>query len=165
MNLSIQEILTQAAGFILLVWILKKIAWKPLLELLEERQKKIAGTLAEIERAKEEVSKLKSDYEAHLSLIEEEARAKLRETIQEGKRVASEIQDAARGHAKDLLEKSKHDIELETEKAKVLLRKDVVGLVLNATEHVIRKKITEKQDEEMVLEFVKEIEASREPLT
>ena len=59
MDVSIQEILTQAFGFAVLLFILKRLAWKPILELLETRRNKIASGLDEIERAKQELANLK----------------------------------------------------------------------------------------------------------
>ena len=139
MNVSIQEILTQAFGFLVLLFILKRLAWKPILELLETRRAKIASGLEEIEHSKQDLANLKVDYDKRLSLIEEEARAKLQEAIQEGKKMAREIQDSARNQAKELLLKTKEDIELEAAKARVTLRKEIVNLAFAATEKLVKE--------------------------
>ncbi|MBI3999359.1 MAG: ATP synthase F0 subunit B, partial [Candidatus Omnitrophica bacterium] len=100
MNLSLQEILTQAGAFILLVWVLKKTAWKPLLKLLDERRGRIAKSFEEIESAKKGVEKLKADYEHARDHIEEEARKKIQQAIDEGKRIARELQETSRRDAR-----------------------------------------------------------------
>ena len=164
MNVSIQEILTQVAGFLVLLFILKKFAWKPILALLETRREKIASGFSEIERAKQELATLRNDYDKRLAQIEEEARAKLQEAIGEGKKLSREIQDSARGQAKELLEKTKSDIELEVAKARVILRKEIANLAFAATERLISEKITDKKDEELITSFIKELEGSKEPL-
>ena len=164
MNVSIQEILTQAFGFAILLFILKRLAWKPMLDLLETRRTKIAHSFDEIEKAKQELATLRSDYEKRLSHIDEEARAKLQEVVQEGKKVAREMQDSARSQAKELLEKAKEDISLETAKARVALRREITSLAFAATERLIQEKMTEKKDEELIASFIKELEESKSPL-
>ncbi|MBI4358189.1 MAG: F0F1 ATP synthase subunit B [Candidatus Omnitrophica bacterium] len=158
MNLSIQEILTQAAAFILLVWVLKKKAWKPLLKLLDERRERIAKGFEEIESAKKEVEKLKTDYEHARSQIEEEARKKLQEAIDEGKRVAGDLQENSRREARAVLEKAKEDIQLEVAKAKVTLRNEIADLTLAATERLLQEKLDETKDKELVLDFIEDLE-------
>ena len=158
MNLSIQEILTQAVAFILLVWVLKKMAWKPLLSLLEERRRKIQASFEEIELTKKELEKLKADYERAHSHIEEEARQKLQQAIDEGKRVSRELQESSRREARTVLEKAKEDIALEIAKAKITLRNEIADLTLQATERLIQEKLDETKDKEIVLNFIEDLE-------
>ena len=157
-SLSLQEILTQAAAFILLVWVLKKMAWRPLLKLLDERREKIRSGFHEIEQAKKEVETLKQDYEKARANIEEEARGKLQQAVDDGKRIAKEIQEGARTSAQNILEKAKEDIRLEVAKAKVTLRGEIVDLTLRATERLIEEKVDEKKDKEIVLNFIDQLE-------
>ena len=158
MNLSLQEILTQAGAFILLVWILKKTAWKPLLKLLDERRGRIAKGFEEIESAKKGVEKLKADYEHARAHIEEEARKKMQQAIDEGKRIARELQETSRRDARAVLEKAKEDIQLEVAKAKVTLRNEIADLTLAATERLLEEKMDATKDKELVLDFIENLE-------
>ena len=158
MNLSIQEILTQAGAFILLVWVLKRLAWKPLLALLEERRNKIQASFEEIEQKKKELEKSKAEYERACAHIEEEARQKLQQAIDEGKRVARELQEGSRREARAILEKAQEDIALEVTKAKVTLRNEIADLTLQATEHLLEEKLDETKDKEIVLDFIEDLE-------
>lgn len=158
MNLSLQEILTQAGAFILLVWVLKKMAWKPLLKLLDERRERILKGFEEIEHTKQEVQKLKADYEHSRAHIEEEAHRKLQESVDEGKRISRELQEEARREARAVLEKAKEDISLEVAKAKVMLRNEIADLTLAATERLLKEKLDETKDKEIVLDFIEDLE-------
>ncbi len=158
MNLSVQEILTQAVAFILLVWVLKKMAWKPLLKLLDERREKIRTGFEEIGRTKKELEQLKTDYERARAHIEDEARQKLQQAIDEGKHVARELQEGSRREARAVLEKAKEDISLEVAKAKVTLRNEIADLTLRATERLIQEKLDETKDKEIVLDFIEDLE-------
>jgi len=158
MNLSVQEILTQAGAFILLVWVLKKMAWRPLLQMLEDRRHKIQAGFDDIERTKADVEKLKQDYERSRARIEEEARQKLQEAIDEGKKIAKSLQETARKEARSVLEKAKEDIQLEVAKAKVTLRDEIADLTLGATERMLQEKLNDTKDKELVLDFIENLE-------
>ena len=161
-NIQLREVFVQLLAFVIVFWFLKSKVWKTILTALEARRHKIESGFREIDQTKQELASLKTNYDLKLAHIEEETRAKLAEAIQEGKKLAREIQEAARKQAKEILDKSKEDIGLETAKARVVLRKEIAGLVSQATEHLVREKITNQKDEEMILRFIKELEESKE---
>ncbi len=156
MNLEIQQILTQALGFLILLFILKKIAWKPLLSLLDERREKISSEFQTIDRTKSELSRLEQDYKARLADIDAQARQRIQEAISEGQRVSVEIQEKAREESKNILNKAKENIELEVAKARVELRNQVATLAIKAAEKVIKEELSEERHRRLVTEFIDE---------
>src|SRR3989338_5984587 len=94
-----QEVLTHALGFVILVLVLKRFAWRPLLELLDARRQRIEQEFARIEQTKTQLETLQREYQTRLAQIEQEARAKIQEAVAEGKRVSLEIQEQARAQA------------------------------------------------------------------
>ncbi len=156
MNLEIQQILTQAIGFLVLLFILKKIAWKPLLSLLDERREKISSEFQSIERTKSELSRLEQDYKARLAEIDAQARQKIQEAISEGQRIAVDVQEKAREEAKNILNKAKDNIDLEIAKARVELRNQVASLAIKAAEKVIKEELSEERHKRLVTEFIDE---------
>ena len=157
------EILAQFAtnilAFLLLLLILKKFAWGALLKLIDERRAKIISEFESIERTKQELEKLKTDYQGHLTQIEEEARGKIQQAVEEGRRVASEIEEGARRNAREALEKGKEAIALEVAKARVELKEQVVDLAIQATHKVLQQHLDEETDRRMIEAFIKEINA------
>ena len=156
MNLEIQQILTQALGFLILLFILKKIAWKPLLSLLDERREKISSEFQTIERTKSELSRLEQDYKARLADIDAQARQRIQEAISEGQRISVELQEKAREESKNILNKAKENIELEVAKARVELRNQVAALAIKAAEKVIKVELTEERHKRLVTDFIDE---------
>jgi len=154
LNLEIQQILTQALGFLILLFILKKIAWKPLLSLLDERREKISSEFQTIERTKSELSRLEQDYKARLADIDAQARQRIQEAISEGQRISVEIQEKAREESKNILNKAKENIELEVAKARVELRNQVATLAIKAAEKLIKVELTEERHKRLVTEFI-----------
>lgn len=158
MSLSLQEILTQALGFLLLVWVLKRLFWKPILTSLEARRSKIEEAFRQIEDSKKEIARLRADYESHLVKIEEEARAKLQAAVDEGRKIARQIQEKAREEARDALTRSKENLALEIAKARIELRREIAELTLLATEKLLREKMTDVKHREKILEMIEELE-------
>lgn len=161
MNLEIQQILTQALGFFILLFILKKFAWKPLLALLEERREKISSEFKNIEQVKSELSRLEEDYKAKLADIDTQARLKIQEAIAEAQRISIEIQEKSRDEAKKTLDKAKANIELEIAKARVDLRNQVANIAIKAAEKVLKEELNEEKHRRLVMGFIEDLEQVR----
>ncbi|HAS18339.1 MAG: ATP synthase F0 subunit B [Nitrospirae bacterium RIFCSPLOW2_12_42_9] len=161
MNLEIQQILTQALGFFILLFILKKFAWKPLLALLEERREKISSEFKNIEQVKSELSRLEEDYKAKLADIDTQARLKIQEAIAEAQRISIEIQEKSRDEAKKTLDKAKANIELEIAKARVDLRNQVASIAIKAAEKVLKEELNEEKHRRLVMGFIEDLEQVR----
>ncbi len=160
MDIDIQQVLTQIVGFLLLLWLMRKFAWGPLLGLLDERRLRISSELEEIRKGKEALVQMKLDYEAKLSGIENEARLKIQEAVAEGQRVAKEISDSAREEARQAIEKAKEKIAMEVIKGKAQLREEIATLAVGAAEKIIRREISPQKNKELVLEYIDELKAS-----
>jgi F-type H+-transporting ATPase subunit b len=160
MNLiDIRQVVTQVIGFLLMVWLLRRFAWAPVLRMLEERRQKIAGEFQEAERRKGEADQLRVKYEQELKTIDAQARQKLQEAVADGQRVASEIKTQANQEAAARLARSEDEIAREREKAKELLKQAVIGLSMRSAEKILRQKLDEKQQRQLVSEFIDEVGA------
>lgn len=129
------------------------------MESLEKRRTGIEASFRQIESSKKEMEALRQDYLSHLVKIEEEARAKLQQAVEEGRRIAREIQEKAREEAKEALTHSKENLALEVRKARIELRRELVDLTLLATEKILREKMTEEKNREKILGLIEELEA------
>ena len=158
MNLEIQQILTQALGFLILLWILKKIAWKPLLSLLDERREKIASEFKNIDQVKSNIARLEEQYKAKLSEIDAQARQRIQEAISEGQRISMEIQEKARDEAKKTIDKAKANIEMEVAKARVDLKNQVAGIAIRAAEKILKEELNEERNKRLVMDFIETVE-------
>lgn len=158
MGLDIQQILTQAVGFLILLGLLKILFWKPLLSLLDERKEKIASEFRQIEETKAEFTKLKLEYEAKLEAIEESAREKIRLAVLDGQRLSEEIKAKANSDAQATIEHAKSEIKYELSKAKIELKDRIVELVVGGLENVVEEKLTDKEDIKVVEAFLERID-------
>jgi F-type H+-transporting ATPase subunit b len=158
MELDWKLIITHIIGFVLTVWILKKFAWRPLLDMMEERRQKIIGEFNKIEEDRAEVAKTRADYDEKLKDIDNVARQKMNEAINEGQRVATEIKEKGRDEARELINKAKSELERDVEKARVSLKEDMVRMTIVAAERIINTKLDDSENRRLISEFIDNVD-------
>jgi len=156
--ISTNEIIAQAASFLLLLFLLRIFAWRKVLALLDARKERIASDLQKIEAAKQEVAKLKSDYDARLANIDEEAAAKIQQALDQGKELTDEIRKGAHLEAQRIIDTARANIKYELSQAKEDLKKQVIDLTITATENIIQEKLTEEDEERLAKGFLNKID-------
>jgi F-type H+-transporting ATPase subunit b len=162
MNLiDIRMVGTQILGFLLLLWGLSKWAWGPLTAQLEMRRQKIAGEFAEAERRQIAADQLKAKLEQDLRGIDAQARAKLQEAVAEGQKVAGEIRLQAQKEAQDRMARAEDEMMREREKAKELLKEQVIGLSIATAEKIIKAKLDDPAQRKLAGQFIDEVGALR----
>ena len=160
MNLvDIPQVVTQILGFLIMVWALRRYAWGPLLAMLEARREKIAGEFKEADRQRGEALELKARYEADLKGVEAQARQRISEAVAEGQRVAAEIKTQAHKDATVRLERAAEEIVREREKAKEILKEQIIGLSLRTAEKILRQKLDDPAQRRLAGEFIDEVGA------
>lgn len=157
--IDIKLVLTQILGFIVFVSILSRFAWKPILAGLEARRAKIAGDFAEAERRAAEADQLKAKYEQEMRTIDAQARQKLQEGVAEGQRVAGEIRAQAQKEASERLQRAEDEVLREREKAKEMLKEQVVSLSIRTAEKILRTKLDDPAQRKLAGEFIDEVGA------
>ncbi len=158
LQLDLQQIISQAISFLLLLWILRRFAWRPLLTLLDHRRTHIEEELRRVAQSRAELARLQSEYSQRLAKIDEETRTKIQQAIVEGKRVAMEIQEQARAQGHVLINKAKETIELELAKSRVTLREQIVAMTMDVLEKILRQKLDPKTDRHLVDAILAELE-------
>lgn len=162
MNLIDPKIVaTQILGFLVLVWALRKWAFGPLMGMLEARRQAIAGEFAAAEGKKAEAEELKARYEQELRTIDAQARQKLQDAVAEGQKVATEIRAQAQQEAAHRIERAGDEIAREREKAKEMVKEQVIMLSMRSAEKILRQKLDDATHRKLVGEFVDEVEAMR----
>ncbi|HDL04499.1 MAG: ATP synthase F0 subunit B [Candidatus Zixiibacteriota bacterium] len=158
MSPDIYQILTHIIGFLVVVWLMKKFAWKPLLNMMDERRQKIVDEFQKIDDDRAEVEQIKSDYEGKLKNIDAERRQKITEAVNEGNKIASDIKLKAQEQARDIINRTNEQLERDVAKAKVQLKEEMVTITLTAAEKILREKLDEKKERELIGKFIDNIE-------
>ncbi len=154
MTLYLEQILTQIVAFLILYWILKKFAWKPLQEILDKRKNLIQSEFDLIDSKKEDLQKITELYDQRMKSIEEERHQKIQEGIEKGNQLALGIQDKAHLQAKAILDRAKSEIEREVIKGKMELKNELVEIAAAMTEKILHEKLDAKKQSALLSSFV-----------
>ena len=157
MSIEWQQLLTHGLGFLIFVWILRKFAWGPLLDLMEERRNKIIGEFDEIDNQRAEVAEVTADYEARMKEIDAERRAKLVEAVKEGKQMANDIKAEAKNEIQALHEKAKVDLLRDVAQAKVQLRDEMVAMTMTAAQKIVRTEMDDAKHRDLIGQYIDEL--------
>lgn len=158
MNLEWQLLVTHAVGFLITLWILKRYAWGPLLNLIEERRLKIVGEFEKIEQEKQKTAEVHAQYQSQLREIESQRRTEIVKAVNEGKKIAEELKLAARDEVAEMRQKTKSELEREVAKAKVKLKDDMVRLTVAATSKLLHEQLDEKHHRKLISEYIDSLE-------
>ena len=115
----------QSLLFLILIGILYKFAWKPILSALDEREGSIKEALNSAEQARNEVQNLKSENENILKEAKEERARIINEANTIKERIVSEAKDKAKGEAEKLVADAKEAIEIQHAKGRLTLRERI----------------------------------------
>jgi F-type H+-transporting ATPase subunit b len=158
MNLEFSQIIIQIIAFLIMLWILKRYGWQPLLNLLNERHKKIQSEFDTIAAQKEDNRKVMEEYQAKLRDIDTEARHKIQEAVAQGRKIAMEIQEETQAKSKEILAKAKVEIDKEIAEARDSLKNGLVNTAFAIAEKILHKKIDSPEHRKLISNFVKETE-------
>ncbi|MEQ9592826.1 MAG: F0F1 ATP synthase subunit B [Cyclobacteriaceae bacterium] len=148
----------QAVVFILLFFLLAKMAWKPILASLKEREDSIQSSLDSAEKAKLEMASLKADNEKLLKEAREERDKILRDARDAANRLHDQAQTDAKKNADKIIEDAKAIINIEKEAAMRDVRAQVAAFSLEVAEKLIKKNLSDdKAQKDLVDRFVGEI--------
>ena len=151
------QLLTTVLGFLLLVWIMRKYAWGPIIDLIDQRKDKIESDYAAAERELGSAEQLKADFETKLSEIKVIERERVQEAVKKGEQLADGIVTKARTEVDQTKAKSLQDLELETRKAQKQLRDDVVELAIGAAEKLIDERLDDAKHRQLIERYIDEL--------
>jgi len=147
--------------FLTLVFLLKKFAWGPLLKALEERQETIRKSLNDAEQAKQELTRLQDESAQIIAEARTEAQSIVTKSRAEAERVREDLKEQAKSEADAILKNAERQIHLETDRAVQQIRQEVVELSLNVASKLIRKNLTQEDNDALIQESLSQIESSR----
>ncbi len=160
--LSASEVVAQVISFLVLVFLLRRFLWTKMLAALDARKEKITGDLRQAQESRDEMARLKAEYDARLAGIEDAAQKKVHESILEGRAAAEEIRKKAHQDAQAILDTANKNIKYELAKAKEDLKETIIDLSLRGAESVIQAKMTGEDDRGIVRDFLSRVDEQTE---
>ncbi len=144
--------------FLLLVFILAKFAWKPLLKMLQDREDMVRSSLEDAEKAKSELERLNEESEAIMA----KARSEAQSILADGKAAAEKVKDDIIAKSKEQANKIREDagnqIQVEKDKAISEIKKEVVNLTLSVAEKLIQKNLSDADNKSLIEKSLKKVQ-------
>jgi len=154
-------LLAQIVNFLILVGILTKFAYKPLMQALEERQKKITDNIESAQRERQEAEEIKLGYQKQLA----DARAQAQAIVEKAEKLAEETKEEilkeARLESARILKAVQAEVIRERELALAQLKGEVVALSMAAAAKIIEKNMDNEANATLVTSFIEKLDTQK----
>lgn len=158
LGVNLPGLFLQAMNFILLLLILNKFLYKPILNAIKTRQERIQKGLEDAERASRRLAEAEAEAERILS----EARAKAQEILvqasQEGNRLKEDIIAQAKLEASRILERARMEAEREREMALAEIRRQAIDLAVLTARKIVGEALDERAHRKIISDFLSSLE-------
>jgi len=141
-------------AFLIVFFILKKFAWKPILGSLKERETGIADSLAMADRVKIEMAQLKNENEALMNKAREERAQMLKEAKEMQDKIINQAKEQAKIEANKIITDASIAIQNQKMAALTDVKNQVGTLVIEVAEKVLRRELANKAEQE---NFIKQL--------
>ena len=128
-------------AFLIILFLLSKFAWKPILSALSKRETNIANSIASAEKMKQEMNQMQADNDRLLAEAREERSAILKEAKEAKEKMISEAKDKAKEEAGKILADANFQIEQSKNRAITEVKNQIGQLTLGVAEKVLRRKL------------------------
>jgi len=151
----------QIVAFLILIWLLNRFAYKPIIKILDDRANRIGESMQQAEQIKRDNAAAAQRAQQIIAEAQGQTREMLAQAQQMSQRTIAAAQDEARDQREKLLADAHKQIEVDTQRAKAELRKEVARLTVLAAGKVIGKSLDTPDHYRLVDEALAEVEQSR----
>lgn len=151
-NFSLDLFVKQTVLFIILIFIMAKYAWKPIMNSLNEREEGIKDALDSAEKARREMENLQADNEKLLKEARAERENLLKEARELKNKMIEDAKEEARAESNKLIDQAKSLIENEKKAAIADLKSQVANLSIDIAEKVVREELSNKDKQVKLVE-------------
>lgn len=146
------------ANLIVLIWLLNKLLYRPILKFMEERNNRIQGMIDEAQSDRAKAKELAAEVERELARIRKESKDMLRQAREEAHQERSRLIEEADKERDAILEGAQREIRLQVEKAKLELRGGIAELAIEIAQQVIGSSLAEADLQRLAEESLAQME-------
>jgi len=149
--------------FLVLLWLLAKFAWRPILRVLEARQETIRKSLDDAQQARRDLEEVNRQSARILKDAHAQAESILNKSRAEADQFREEMKQKARADAETIIRETRGQIETETARALRQIRGEVVDLSVAIASKLIQRNFTKEDNSQLIEETLKQIEGGTLP--
>jgi F-type H+-transporting ATPase subunit b len=146
--------------FLIVVVVLGKFAWGPVLALLKQREDFIHKSLSDAKHDRDDAEARLKEYAARLQSAQLEAVGIIEEARKDSERLRQELRDRARSEADTMIKNAERQIELQTTRAIQHLRQEAVELSVTIASKILQRNISKEDNEKLIADALRQIEAN-----
>ena len=143
--------------FIILVIVLKKVAWKPILSALDQREAAIKDSLEAAEKAQEEAKKVLEENKANIKQAEEESKKIIGQSREYAEKLKDQMLQDGKEQAKKIVDEATAEIERKKEAAFEELKTQVAEIAIQAAEKIMNANLDKEAQKKIANKFIGEI--------
>jgi F-type H+-transporting ATPase subunit b len=138
------------ATFLVLLTLLAKFAWGPLLKALEERQSLIRKSLDDAQQARQELERLNQEQQRILASARAEADSIVSQSRSDAERLRQELRESARAEAANIVKNAERQIELQTHQALRQIRQEAVELSVAIASKLLARNLSKEDNDRLI---------------
>ena len=148
--------------FLVLLALLAKFAWRPLLQALESRQERIRKSLEDAERARQELERLQQESAKIMRQARIEAESIVTQTRADAERLREELKQKAKDEADKILRNAQQQIQLQTRQAIQQIRHEVADIAVLLASKLLERNIAKEDNARLIDDTLKQIEVTKQ---
>lgn len=156
-SVNIWQILISLANLLLIFLILKKLLWKPVQKVMEERKAMVDKQFADAADAQAEAEADKAQWAEKLATADQEAAARIAEADETARRHGDRVITEAKEKAEGIIRQAEADAELERQKATASMREEIADLSTVLAEKMLEREINADDHRAMIASFLDEV--------
>jgi len=149
-------LITQIVTFVILLVLLRFVAYKPLIRMMDERSKRVKDSLEQAEAVKAQSAKTEEELKKQLAQASREGQERIERAIKAGEDIKQKAQEDAKKEADGLIVRAKAEIQRERDEAIDGVRREFADLTVLAAGKVIEKSLDKKEHRELIDKVLEE---------
>jgi len=150
------------ATFLVLLFLLAKFAWRPLLKALEGRQEAIKRSLEDADKAKQELARLQQESTRIIDQARVDAEGIFAKTRGDADRLREELKIRAKEEADTIIRNARQQIQMETRQALQQVRSEVADISVMIASKLLERNLVKEDNDRLINETLKQIELSKQ---
>lgn len=147
--------------FLVLVTLLARFGWRPLLQALDSRQELIRKSLDDAQLARQELERLQHESAQIIRQARVDAEAVVAQSRSDAARLREDLRQKAKAEAEGIVRNAERQIQLETQRALQQIRHEAVDLSVMIASKILRRNLTKEDNEKLIEEALKQVETPR----
>ncbi len=157
LNINFFTALFTLGNTVALFFVLKIFLFKPIMKMIQDRQKEIDDMYEEADQAKQQASSLRTEYEEKLTKAAQTSERMVKEAMERGQSRQEDIIRQANEEAEAIRQKAQADIAQEKKKALDDAKHEIAGLVMDVAGKVVGRSLNDADQEKLVDQFIEEL--------